>query len=324
LVTTQRTERGWRRSIYAQQRRATIPTILDSFDFPQMAPNCIERGASTVAPQALQLMNDGWVHLLCRRFAERVIREAGADPVAQIDRTYLHALARMPTSDEQEAALAARAQLTRHWSQSPGASTFTLEAVTARSIVEIESNKVAKHEHMCIRSLGKTNTSRRYGLVEFDLSPIAALDIHKMRLELSPQKNKDPIRQRAGYLLAGVDESPIDDNVVTFDTLGKFELLAGEGEVGKYVASEWASPQDIELLKSKSRSGRKHTLVLMPTEDGETYERDWDDGTSSGSHGNRPRLVIERGNLPDAEASTRALTNICHALVNSAEFIYVD
>ena len=42
-----------------------------------MNPNCVERRDSTVAPQALHLMNNGMVHRLAEHFAQRVSREAG-------------------------------------------------------------------------------------------------------------------------------------------------------------------------------------------------------------------------------------------------------
>src|SRR5262249_15289300 len=41
-----------RRSIYLQQRRATVHTMLDLFDYPQMGPNCSQRGNTAVATQA--------------------------------------------------------------------------------------------------------------------------------------------------------------------------------------------------------------------------------------------------------------------------------
>ena len=63
---------------------------------------------------------------------------------------------------------------------------------------------------------------------------------------------------------------------------------------------------------------------MMPADDGGEYAGDWDDGSSRGSHGNRPRLVVRYGNLSHEEAKLRALSNICHALFDSAEFIYVD
>ena len=62
-----------------------------------MNPNCIERRDSTVAPQALHLMNNGMVEQLAEHFAERVRREAGTDPAQQVERVYLIALSRPPT-----------------------------------------------------------------------------------------------------------------------------------------------------------------------------------------------------------------------------------
>src|SRR5207253_2440040 len=103
LVTPNGTERGWRRLIYVQQLRKQLPTHLESFDFPQMNPNCIERRGSTVAPQALYLMNNGMVYQLAEHFARRVCREAGADPAKQVERAYWIALSRPPGEEEKDA-----------------------------------------------------------------------------------------------------------------------------------------------------------------------------------------------------------------------------
>ena len=94
LVTPARTAHGWRRLLYVQQLRKQVVTHREDFDFPQQNPNCIERRDSTVAPQALYLMNNGMVQQLAEEFARRVIREAGTDPAKQIDRVYLIALSR--------------------------------------------------------------------------------------------------------------------------------------------------------------------------------------------------------------------------------------
>jgi hypothetical protein len=107
----------WRRSIYVEQRRKQIPTLLESFDLPQMNPNCIDRADSNVAPQALHLLNNATIHKLTEHFAARVQNEAGDDPAKQIERVYLTALSRLPSSDEAELALATLAELTDHWSK---------------------------------------------------------------------------------------------------------------------------------------------------------------------------------------------------------------
>lgn len=115
LVTPRGTARGWRRMIYVQQARKRIPTHLENFDYPQMNPNCLERRDSTVAPQALHLMNNGMVRELAEQFAQRVSREAGADPAKRIEQVYLIALSRRPGDEESRIGVEALGKLVDHW-----------------------------------------------------------------------------------------------------------------------------------------------------------------------------------------------------------------
>jgi hypothetical protein len=113
------TARGWRRLVYVQQLRKQIPTHLENFDFPAMNPNCVERRDSTVAPQALHLLNNGMVQQLSEDFARRLQREAGADPTKQIERAYLVALGRSPTDAERRLALESLGRFALAWSGKP-------------------------------------------------------------------------------------------------------------------------------------------------------------------------------------------------------------
>jgi cytochrome c553 len=117
LVTVIETVNGWRRSIYARQRLTRIPTTLDLFDYPQMTPNCVERSHSTVATQALHLMNDAMIRKLADSFAQRVRKEVGDDPRKQIERVFWIALSRPPTDEEQEIGLEAMTQFAKQWSR---------------------------------------------------------------------------------------------------------------------------------------------------------------------------------------------------------------
>ena len=115
LVTSVGGPTGWRRSIYVQQRRTQIPTILDNFDLPQMGPNCIERGESTVAPQALHLLNNQMVHELSLAFADRIYLESGPDTDRQVQQVYRTALARNPTTKELKLATDSLERLSQIW-----------------------------------------------------------------------------------------------------------------------------------------------------------------------------------------------------------------
>jgi len=101
LVTAGRFAAGWRRSIYVLQRRTKIPTLLENFDFPQMGPNCSQRGESIVAPQALHLLNNQMVHELAGHFASRVRSSAGREIAGQVRWAYQIALGRPPDSEEE-------------------------------------------------------------------------------------------------------------------------------------------------------------------------------------------------------------------------------
>jgi hypothetical protein len=68
---------AFRRSLYLSAHRSLRLNVLQTFDLPELSPNCQQRGSSTVTPQALLLMNDGWVVELAERISQRVWDEGG-------------------------------------------------------------------------------------------------------------------------------------------------------------------------------------------------------------------------------------------------------
>ena len=115
LVTSRAQGGGYRRSVYVLKRRTKRLTILDNFDRPRMSPNCVDRTVSTVAPQALHLMNNKMVHQLSLSFADRLISEAGMAASAQIQNMYLTAIGRPPDDAELEALTDSLVTLRGHW-----------------------------------------------------------------------------------------------------------------------------------------------------------------------------------------------------------------
>ncbi len=83
-----------RRTIYVQVRRTMPLGMLEPFDVASTAPNCDVRTASTVASQALTMLNHEAVVDHVRRFARRVIAQAGDDPDRQVSRAWLLAYGR--------------------------------------------------------------------------------------------------------------------------------------------------------------------------------------------------------------------------------------
>jgi hypothetical protein len=59
-----------------------------------------KRNESISALQALALLNNGFMVVQARQFADRVVREAGDDPAAQVKRAFELAMGRDPDADE--------------------------------------------------------------------------------------------------------------------------------------------------------------------------------------------------------------------------------
>ena len=94
-----------RRSVYLFHKRVVQNPLMQAFDGPDAQASCGRRENTTVAPQALALLNDRFVRARAADFAARVVNEAGPDPEAQIRRAWRIALGREPSKDEREAAL---------------------------------------------------------------------------------------------------------------------------------------------------------------------------------------------------------------------------
>jgi len=116
---------GWRRSVYLQYRRTEIPTMMDTFDYPEMGPNCTARNESIVSPQSLMLMHNKQVHQLAQAFAARVTQilgnQADSDRGRQVDAVYELALSRSPSDVERALGVQALNALEAQWQDDPQA-----------------------------------------------------------------------------------------------------------------------------------------------------------------------------------------------------------
>ncbi|MCI0418049.1 MAG: DUF1553 domain-containing protein, partial [Acidobacteria bacterium] len=93
----------WRRSIYVTQKRTVTAPIMDLFDPPDLVSSCPKRNTTTVAPQALQLLNNKFVIGQSTLFADRLRNEVGKDQVEQIRRAFRLSYGRPPDATELEA-----------------------------------------------------------------------------------------------------------------------------------------------------------------------------------------------------------------------------
>jgi hypothetical protein len=95
-----------RRSVYLFHKRVIPYPLFQAFDAPDAQQCTGRRNVTTVAPQALALLNDPFVRARAGDFAARLTREVGDHPTRVVDRAYRLALGRPPTSAEQDAGVA--------------------------------------------------------------------------------------------------------------------------------------------------------------------------------------------------------------------------
>jgi hypothetical protein len=90
----------WRRSLYVFSKRSIRYPMFEAYDQPNLVNSCDRRNRSTIAPQALLLMNNNFVLVQARQFAARLRKDAGNDVRAQIERAFALALGRAPSTAE--------------------------------------------------------------------------------------------------------------------------------------------------------------------------------------------------------------------------------
>jgi hypothetical protein len=93
-----------RRSVYLQQRRTQVVTLLQLFDAPSIVGNCSTRTTSTVPLQSLALLNSPFIRDCAKSLGQRLQKEAGADQASRLQRAFRLACGRPPNAEERAAA----------------------------------------------------------------------------------------------------------------------------------------------------------------------------------------------------------------------------
>ena len=93
-----------RRSVYLYVKRSFPYPMFQIFDVPDSSGSCPRRDTTTVAPQALALLNSEFMLDQARRLAERVEKESAGGADLQIDAAWRLVLGRAPAASEKERA----------------------------------------------------------------------------------------------------------------------------------------------------------------------------------------------------------------------------
>jgi mono/diheme cytochrome c family protein len=102
-----------RRSVYMFHKRVIPYPLFQAFDAPDAQQCTGRRNTTTVAPQALALLNDPFVRARAGDFADRLLNEIGDDSARSIERAYRLAFGRPPTNAERDAGIEFLAQQSR-------------------------------------------------------------------------------------------------------------------------------------------------------------------------------------------------------------------
>jgi hypothetical protein len=94
-----------RRSVYVFVKRSLAVPELELLDAPDTTSSCEARPVSTTAPQALTFFNGSFANEQAAHLAQRLRREVGSDPAAQVRRAFELALCRPPRDAELKAAV---------------------------------------------------------------------------------------------------------------------------------------------------------------------------------------------------------------------------
>lgn len=89
-----------RRSVYLFVRRNLRYPLFEAFDKPDTNASCAQRNESTIAPQALMLLNSELSMATANKLAGVTVSEVGSDPVKQVESIYRHCLGRSPRPHE--------------------------------------------------------------------------------------------------------------------------------------------------------------------------------------------------------------------------------
>jgi subtilisin-like proprotein convertase family protein len=152
---------------------------------------------------------------------------------------------------------------------------------------------------------------RRYGLIEFDVTPLAGKTLVSAELRLyqgawDAPPNGLPMKQTS-YVIATGPTSIVDlswngyfaekDGVKQpLEGLGKYDLPAIAGAYG--YQSSFATAADLALIQNEANGDGRLTLVMIADEDGTVYRRDWADPAWAPAHypaAGPPILVVDDG-----------------------------
>ncbi len=150
----------YRRSMYTFWKRTSPPPTMLLMDAPSRETCTVRRARTNTPLAALALLNDVQFFEAARKFAERVIHEAGPTPQERIGRAFRLALARPPTDSETKTLLRLYQAQRADYQADPAAAKATIAAGEAPRDEQIDPVELAAWTVVanCILNLDETIT----------------------------------------------------------------------------------------------------------------------------------------------------------------------
>jgi hypothetical protein len=127
----------YRRSLYIFTQRSLLPPMMTTFDMCESTMSCGQRDVTIVAPQALTLMNNEFVHKRAAAIAISCVKNEEPISESNVRQVWEKILGRVPTDQEQKLAMAHIENQLRRFREPPTVSVAAEQSANQQSLEKL-------------------------------------------------------------------------------------------------------------------------------------------------------------------------------------------
>ena len=264
-----------RRAAYMNVKRSLVPPLIANFDFADSTRPCGQRDLTIVAPQALALMNNHFVHEQSSRFADRISSQS-QDIKESVSTAMRFALGREPSTNEIRNAV----EFVKEQKQ-----TFEITRKADRLLSQAANSKKAPLELPTERM--KLHLEAGKNLVMDEAKKILRWSDKKRNVFATPASQ----RLAPNFLLNALDQHP----AVEFNGVDQFleinaQVLESAEFTIVFVGHDNNQTGSREFFSNWNRNGNSTSSVFLGLTDGRSV-RFSDQFRAVGPVGQRPFLM---------------------------------
>lgn len=253
-------EEQHRRSIYMMTVRSRILPMMTVFDFCDTTRTCGQRDVTTVAPQALALLNNEFIHQQSEQIAHRIQLQAGANVEQQVMQAWRIVLGRAPEQDELSMGVMHLQQQTTHFRKTLATSNLELQDQQAQTSLPASSHQLTVQPVLWLKADVGVDLDEAGRVIQWrDLSRPTGDDLHHASQtdpSCRPLLLQDAIGGRPALQF---------DGVRTFLNISGQVLKSAEFSLLAVATHRGRDPMPREILSNWSREGRSTSSVFLGT-----------------------------------------------------------